>query len=215
MWSATWPREVRQLATDFMGKSDFQHLTIGSTELCANRNIQQKIIICEERDKANQLLKILKSIREQPSNEQKTLIFAQTKRAADQIARHLTREGYRAEAIHGDRSQSQREQILRDYRSGSIQFLVATDVASRGLDVNNIKHVVNFDYPQTTHDYVHRIGRTGRSKSTGTAYTFFTRENVSYNSNHVKELIDVLKEAKQEIPSELHDLVGKFRAFQR
>lgn len=206
MWSATWPREIRQLAADFMGNTYFEQLTVGSTELCANRNIEQRIICCDEREKAEQMFQILDKIKELPPNEQKTLIFAQTKRSADQIAFELKRGGFEAEAIHGDRSQHQRESILNDYRIGRLQFLVATDVASRGLDVNNIKHVINFDYPNTTHDYVHRIGRTGRSNSTGTAYTFFTVEN----RNNAPDLINVLKEAKQEVPPELRKLVMRF-----
>lgn len=79
---------------------------------------------------------------------------------------------------------------------------MATDVASRGLDVSDIKNVINFDYPNTTEDYVHRIGRTGRSKSNGTAYTFFTEENAS----HAGDLVAVLEEAKQEVSPDLHDL---------
>lgn len=201
MWSATWPREVRNLARDFLGK-DFMHLTVGSTELCANHNIKQVIRLCEEHEKYDSLLEIMKSISKLEPSEQKTLIFAQTKRLADELAKNLTRRGFNAEPIHGDRSQMQREKILDAFRRNLINVLVATDVASRGLDVSDIKHVINYDYPNTTEDYVHRIGRTGRSKSNGTAYTLFTEENGA----HAGDLVEVLKEAKQEIEPGLIEL---------
>lgn len=201
MWSATWPREVRNLAQDFLG-DDYMQLTIGSTELCANHNIKQVIRLCEEHEKYDVLLEIMEDIKQLEPSEQKTLIFAQTKRLADELAKNLNRRGFNAEPIHGNRSQTQREMILDAFRRNRINVLVATDVASRGLDVSDIKHVINYDFPNTTEDYVHRIGRTGRSKSNGTAYTLFTEENGA----HANELIDVLKEAKQDIEPGLIEL---------
>lgn len=121
--------------------------------------------------------------------------------------------GVRAEAIHGNRSQNQREEILDAYRRNKLQVLVATDVAARGLDVDGIKHVINYDYPNTSADYIHRIGRTGRSKSTGTAYTLFTEENAS----QAADLVSVLEEAKQEVEQDLMDFTkinyGKGKKF--
>lgn len=214
MWSATWPREVRNLARDFLG-NDYIQLTVGSTELCANHNIKQIIKVCDENEKYDVLLQILTDIQKLEPNEQKTLIFAQTKRLADELSSQLNRRGFDAEPIHGGRSQAQRESILDAYRRNRINILVATDVASRGLDVSNIKHVINFDYPNTTEDYVHRIGRTGRSKSNGTAYTLFTEENAS----HASDLIAVLEEAKQDIDPSLIELsklrFGKKNNFQK
>lgn len=201
MWSATWPREVRALARDFLGE-DYMQLNIGSTDLVANHNIKQVIRVCEENDKYDILLAIMQDINQLEPSERKTLIFAQTKRLADELATQLNRRGFNAEPIHGGRSQSQREQILDAFRRNRINVLVATDVASRGLDVSDIKHVINFDYPNTTEDYVHRIGRTGRSKSNGTAYTFFTEEN----AGQAGELINVLQEAKQEVDPALLEL---------
>lgn len=201
MWSATWPREVRNLAQDFLG-DDYMQLTIGSTDLVANHNIKQVIRICEENDKYDILLALMADINQLDPSERKTLIFAQTKRLADELATQLNRRGFNAEPIHGGRSQAQREQILEAYRNGRINVLVATDVASRGLDVSDIKHVINFDYPNTTEDYVHRIGRTGRSKSNGTAYTLFTEENAA----QAGDLIGVLEEAKQKVDPQLVEL---------
>lgn len=201
MWSATWPREVRILAKDFLG-DDYMQLTIGSTDLVANHNIKQVIRVCEENDKYDILLAIMKDIGQHEPSERKTLIFAQTKRLADELATQLNRRGFNAEPIHGGRSQAQREQILDAYRRNRVSVLVATDVASRGLDVSDIKHVINFDYPNTTEDYVHRIGRTGRSKSSGTAYTLFTEENAA----QAGDLINVLEEAKQDVDPALVEM---------
>src|SRR5689334_19565322 len=102
------------------------------------------------------------------------IVFARTKRGADKLARQLERRGHSAAPLHGDRSQSQRERALDDLRRGRVQVLVATDIASRGLDVEDITHVVNYDVPHTPEDYVHRIGRTGRVDALGDAFTFMS-----------------------------------------
>lgn len=202
MWSATWPREVQNLARDFIG-SDYIQLKVGSTELCTNHNIKQIVKVCEVNEKFDILFEIMKDIKQLAPNERKTLIFTQTKRMADQVAYQLKRGGFDAEPIHSGRSQAQREQILNAFRRNRVNVLVATNVASRGLDVDNIKHVINFDYPDTTEDYVHRNGRTGRSNSSGTAYTLFTEEN----AHLARDLISVLEDAKQDVDPELVDLV--------
>lgn len=201
MWSATWPKEVRQIARDFLGH-DYTQLTVGSTELCANHNIKQIIKVCEERDKYDELLQILDDISKLDQSDQKTIIFVQTKRLADQLSNQLRKRGFKSEPIHGDRSQRQRETTLDSFRTNQINTLIATDVAARGLDVSDIKHVINYDYPNTTEDYVHRIGRTGRSNSKGTAYTLFTPENF----NQANQLIQVLDEAKQDVCQELRQM---------
>jgi ATP-dependent RNA helicase RhlE len=100
------------------------------------------------------------------------LVFVRTKHGADRVARRLTRSGHAAIQIHGDRSQSQRNQALRNFSEGRHRVLVATDVASRGIDVANVAHVVNFDLPKVAEDFVHRVGRTGRASAKGVASTF-------------------------------------------
>lgn len=102
------------------------------------------------------------------------LIFARTKHRADKVARQLQRVNIRAAVIHGDRSQSQRITALEDFRRGKSRVLVATDIAARGIDVEGISHVVNYDVPMQPEDYVHRIGRTGRAEAAGRAYTLVT-----------------------------------------
>lgn len=206
MWSATWPEDVRELALDFL--NDFIQVNIGSSDLHANHNIKQVIKILTETEKSSELIKTLEDIRDQcrqkdSDSMDKILIFASTKRRVDAIVSGLRRRQFRAEGTHGDKSQSQRENTLRAYRTGRIDILVATDVAARGLDVNDIKAVINYDYPNTSEDYVHRIGRTARAGNKGTAYTFFTPDDCS----QARDLISVMKEAGQEVPSKLHDLV--------
>ena len=104
------------------------------------------------------------------------IVFARTKRGADRLARQLERRGHSVAALHGDRSQVQRERALRDLRRGRVQVLVATDIASRGIDVKDITHIINYDVPHTPEDYVHRIGRTGRADATGDAFTLMSPE---------------------------------------
>src|SRR5262245_5848888 len=104
------------------------------------------------------------------------IVFARTKRGADRLARQLEKRGHTVAALHGDRTQSQRERALRDLKRGRIEVLVATDIASRGIDVSDLSHVINYDVPVTPEDYVHRIGRTGRAEATGDAFTLMSHE---------------------------------------
>ncbi|KAG7259747.1 hypothetical protein CRUP_018840 [Coryphaenoides rupestris] len=131
-----------------------------------------------------------------------TLVFVETKKGADALEDFLYREGYACTSIHGDRSQRDREEALHQFRSGRCPILVATAVAARGLDISNVKHVINFDLPSDIEEYVHRIGRTGRVGNLGLATSFFNDKN----SNITKDLLDILVEAKQEVPSWLESL---------
>nr|KAG5710217.1 hypothetical protein BaRGS_006736 [Batillaria attramentaria] len=205
MWSATWPKEVQRLAEDFL--SSYIQVNIGAMELTANHNILQIIDVCMEHEKEDKLSKLLKEIMREKEN--KTIIFAETKRKVDDITRRIKRERWPAICIHGDKSQSERDWALNDFRTGKSPILVATDVASRGLDVDDIKFVINLDYPNNSEDYVHRIGRTGRSNNTGTAYTFFTPNN----SKQASDLIGVLQEAKQVVNPKLIQLAESARSF--
>uniref|UniRef100_A0A914MRL9 RNA helicase n=1 Tax=Meloidogyne incognita TaxID=6306 RepID=A0A914MRL9_MELIC len=198
MFSATWPKEVRTLAADFQNNP--VHLHVGSLELAANHNIQQHIEIIDEFGKQGRLFQLLDHIMRQ--RECKTLIFVETKRKADEITRNMRRDGWPALCIHGDKEQKEREWVLSEFKEGKTPILLATDVAARGLDVSDIKYVINYDYPNNSEDYVHRIGRTGRQDKTGTSYTFFTQNN----SPKARDLIKVLEEAKQVVPPRLHEL---------
>lgn len=201
MWSATWPTEVRELAQDFL--KQYIHLTVGSLELSANPNIKQIVKVCQQNDKQNELREILADIFDKKNGDPgKVLIFAQTKRSVEYLARFIDSCGVRCASIHGDKSQMQRDSTLNSFRSNRVDILVATDVAARGLDVDGIQYVINYDYPNGSEDYIHRIGRTGRRNNKGTAFTLFTEENGPL----ARDLIKVLKEAKQEISSELYEL---------
>ncbi|XP_046583225.1 LOW QUALITY PROTEIN: ATP-dependent RNA helicase DBP2-like [Haliotis rubra] len=203
MWSATWPKEVRKLAEDFL--KDYCQVNIGALQLSANHNILQIIDVCQEYEKENKLVKLLEGIMQERDN--KTLIFMETKRKCDDLSRRMKRDGWPVMAIHGDKSQQERDWVLNEFRTGKTPLLIATDVASRGLDVEDIKFVINFDYPACSEDYVHRIGRTGRSNNTGTAYTFFTPSN----SKQVNDLVSVLREANQNINPKLLQLAESNR----
>ncbi|KAM9314591.1 putative ATP-dependent RNA helicase DDX5 [Pholidichthys leucotaenia] len=195
MWSATWPKEVRQLAEDFL--KDYVQINIGALQLSANHNILQIVDVCSDMEKEDKLIRLLEEIMSEKEN--KTIIFVETKRRCDELTRRMRRDGWPAMGIHGDKSQQERDWVLNEFRYGKAPILIATDVASRGLDVEDVKFVINYDYPNSSEDYIHRIGRTARSQKTGTAYTFFTPNNMK----QAGDLISVLREANQAINPKL------------
>ena len=133
-----------------------------------SEHIEQDIIVAATKeDKIERLMELLG----QPDYD-KVLVFTQTKHAAQRLAEILSKDGIPADAIHGNKTQSQRERALRNFKEHRARVLVATDVAARGLDVPSVSHVINFDQPNTYEDYVHRIGRTGRAGKSGKAWTF-------------------------------------------
>ncbi|KAK8172201.1 P-loop containing nucleoside triphosphate hydrolase protein [Phyllosticta citrichinensis] len=198
MWSATWPKEVRQLASDY--QTDFIQVNIGSMDLSANHRITQIVEVVSEFEKRDKMSKHLERIMDDKAN--KVLIFTGTKRVADDITRFLRQDGWPALSIHGDKQQNERDWVLNEFRTGKSPIMVATDVASRGIDVKNITHVLNYDYPNNSEDYVHRIGRTGRAGAKGTAITFFTTEN----AKQARDLLQVLIESKQQIDPRLSEM---------
>merc|ERR1712137_453101 len=187
MFSATFPREIQQLASDFL--QDYIFLQVGRVG-SATESIDQRVIRVDERDKKEALLDLLDAI---PGL---TLIFVETKRNCDYIEDFLYDKGYPAVAIHGDRNQREREAALQLFRTEDRPILVATDVAARGLDIDNVLHVINYDLPHDINDYVHRIGRTGRAGHAGVATAMINEKN----SNIMKDLVEILGEAGQEVP---------------
>ncbi|KAE9988712.1 hypothetical protein EG327_003233 [Venturia inaequalis] len=198
MWSATWPKEVRALANDY--QNDFIQVNIGSMDLSANHRITQIVEVVSEMEKRDRMIKHLERIMDDKSN--KILIFTGTKRVADEITRFLRQDGWPALSIHGDKQQNERDWVLNEFKTGKSPIMVATDVASRGIDVKNITHVFNYDYPNNSEDYVHRIGRTARAGTKGTAITLFTMEN----SKQARDLVSVLTESKQQIDPRLTEM---------
>uniref|UniRef100_A0AAR2J6D4 RNA helicase n=1 Tax=Pygocentrus nattereri TaxID=42514 RepID=A0AAR2J6D4_PYGNA len=195
MWSATWPKEVRQLAEDFL--KDYVQINVGALQLSANHNILQIVDVCSDGEKEDKLVRLLEEIMSEKEN--KTIIFVETKRRCDDLTRRMRRDGWPAMGIHGDKSQQERDWVLNEFKFGKAPILIATDVASRGLDVEDVKFVINYDYPNNSEDYIHRIGRTARSQKTGTAYTFFTPNNMK----QAHDLVSVLREANQAINPKL------------
>jgi len=198
MWSATWPKEVKRLAEDYL--RDCFQVTIGSLDLAASHTIKQIVEVCTDFEKRGRLLKHLEKIMD--NAEHRSLVFSSTKRTADDITRFLRQDGWPALAIHGDKAQQERDWVLGEFKSGRSPIMVATDVASRGLDVKDVKFVINYDFPNNVEDYVHRIGRTGRAGATGTAITFFTPDNAKC----ARDLVKVMREAMQEVDPQLEEM---------
>jgi ATP-dependent RNA helicase RhlE len=173
-FSATLPEEIKRIINTFMRDPVTVSVVVGTTA----KNIYQDVITHTRND--NKIDILHKMMTEQ--NFDKTLVFAATKRYADLVCRELNDRGVKSNAIHGDKSQAQRQRSLDQFKSSSVKVLVATDVAARGLDISNVTHVINFDLPQSFQDYVHRIGRTGRAGKTGVALTFF--ESNGYTSSY-------------------------------
>ncbi|EGC39333.1 hypothetical protein DICPUDRAFT_27074 [Dictyostelium purpureum] len=188
MFSATWPKEVQSLANDFL--SDHIQVHIGSSELTANHNVNQIVEVCSEYEKKERLFKFLEA---NVSKDDKVIIFAETRKGVDELHRSLQSAGFKSIGIHGNKSQPERDFVLSQFKNGIFPIMIATDLASRGLDVKDIKFVVNYDFPNTIETYVHRIGRTARAGATGTSISFLTRENARL----ANDLIKVLSEAKQ------------------
>ncbi|OMO61409.1 hypothetical protein CCACVL1_23534 [Corchorus capsularis] len=196
LFSATFPNNIQRMAADFL--SNYVFLAIGRVGSSTGL-IVQRVELVEDMAKRTHLLDLLSA---QWSNgtctkHALTLIFVETKRGANELESWLSRKGFPAVAIHGDKIQMEREQALRSFKSGATPILVATDVASRGLDIPHVAHVINFDLPRNIDDYVHRIGRTGRAGKCGLATAFFSEKNMSL----AKSLTELMMEANQEVPS--------------
>ncbi|XP_076923283.1 DEAD-box ATP-dependent RNA helicase 37-like [Bidens hawaiensis] len=196
LFSATFPKEIQRLASDFLANYIF--LAVGrvgsSTDLIA-----QRVEYVQESDKRSHLMDLLHAQRANGVHGKQalTLVFVETKKGADSLEYWLCMNGFPATTIHGDRTQQEREQALRSFKSGNTPILVATDVAARGLDIPHVAHVVNFDLPNDIDDYVHRIGRTGRAGKSGLATAFFNDNNASM----ARPLSDLMQEANQEVPA--------------
>ena len=201
LWSATWPKEIQALANEFL--TNPYQVVVGSPDLKANHRIEQNFEFPSEFEKYPRLLEILKK----EMDGRRILIFAETKRGCDSLTRQLRQDGWPALSIHGDKSQKERDWVLGEFKSGKHPIMIATDVAARGLDVKEIKAVINYDMPSCAEDYVHRIGRTGRAGAEGLAFSFFS----SANAKMARQIVGILQEAKQVVPQELRQLAATSR----
>ncbi|MBT8401360.1 MAG: DEAD/DEAH box helicase [Rhodothermia bacterium] len=172
LFSATMPKAIQELTRSIQRDPEF--IEIGERRNPADTVIQH---VC--RVSTNTKMDILCHMLHNESTDN-VLIFSRTKHRADRIARTLGRKGFTATVMHSNRSQNQRQRALEGFRNGTFQILVATDVAARGIDVDGISHVINYDTPRHAEDYIHRIGRTGRAESSGEAITFVTRDEEQY-----------------------------------
>jgi len=189
MFSATFPREIQVLAQHFL--KNYLFLAIGRVGSTVQNIIQHVVLTHTEEQKHSMVLDLLASF-----SSGLTLIFVETKRAADALEDFLYRNGYNATSIHGDRSQAERERALRSFREMETPVMVATEVAARGLDIPNVLHVINYDMPNDIDSYVHRIGRTGRARKAGLATAFVSEKNRAI----LPDLLKLFIETNQEIP---------------
>jgi ATP-dependent RNA helicase DDX3X len=199
MFSATFPKAIQELASVFLHNYIFLAVgRVGST----SENITQTILWVNESEKRSYLLDLLSQFKEEAEGDSLTLIFVETKKGADALEEFLYQCKHPVTSIHGDRTQREREDALKCFRSGTCPVLVATAVAARGLDIPHVKHVINFDLPSDVEEYVHRIGRTGRMGNLGVATSFFNDKN----RNICSDLVELLIETKQELPNFLEEM---------
>ncbi|MCI1893451.1 MAG: DEAD/DEAH box helicase [Lactobacillus sp.] len=172
LFSATMPQQIMKLANKFMHEP--VTVKIKSKELTAD-TVEQYYVRAKDYEKFDIMTRLF-----DVQSPELTLIFGRTKRRVDELTRGLKARGYRAEGIHGDLTQQKRMSVLRQFKAGELDFLVATDVAARGLDISGVTHVYNYDIPQDPDSYVHRIGRTGRAGKKGVSVTLVTPNEVEY-----------------------------------
>ena len=185
-FSATMPGEITRLAGEML--RDPARVAVTPQSSTAER-IEQRVIHIEKSGKAALLAEVLKT-----EKIDRVLVFTRTKHGADKVVRTLNQAGHAAEAIHGNKSQNQRERVLAAFRSGTLRTLIATDIAARGIDVDGVSHVVNYDLPNVPESYVHRIGRTARAGRDGVAISFCDHEERAF-------LRDIERLIRMAIPS--------------
>jgi len=201
LFSATWPKSIQKLASTYL--TDAVHINIGETdELAANKSVTQEFVKLNDDEKDNKLWRFMDTF----TDKEKVIVFANTKRRIDKLSSNVLSSGYHCVVMSGDKSQQERDQGLADFVSGKAQIMFATDVCSRGLDIKGVTHVVNYDMARDVDSYIHRIGRTGRAGSTGTAITYV---NDDYDIPCSPALAKIAKEAGQTVPDWLEKLVLK------
>ncbi|MCU6707607.1 DEAD/DEAH box helicase [Paenibacillus sp. J5C_2022] len=201
LFSATMPANIQKLAQQFLKEPE--HVSVIPKQVTAP-SIEQAYIEVHERQKFEALGRLLDM-----ESPELAIIFGRTKRRVDELSEALQKRGYSADGLHGDLSQNQRDNVMRKFRDGSIDVLVATDVAARGLDVSGVTHVINFDLPQDPESYVHRIGRTGRAGKEGKAWTFVSPREIDHL--HFIERITRQRMTRKPLPSIAEAIEGKQR----
>lgn len=213
LFSATIPKKIKELAHKYM--DGYELITVKKEQLTTNLT-EQIYFEVKASDKFESLCRIIDI-----EDDFYGLIFCRTKNDVDTVASHLMDRGYDAEAIHGDISQAQREKTLGKFKKQNVNILVATDVAARGIDVNNLTHVINYSLPQDPESYVHRIGRTGRAGNEGTAITFITPSEykklmfiqriakTDIKKSKLPKVKDIIKARRKKIYEDLEEIINE------
>ena len=175
LFSATIPSEVRKIAEKYQKDPEFIKIADKRKNI---PKITQYAFRCDIRDKFNSLIRLIEAY-----DVNLALIFCNTKKSVDFVAKHLKKEEFKVDSLHGDMSQQTRDKVMNKFRNGNISILVATDVAARGLDIANVDVIINYDVPQNADDYIHRIGRTARAGKTGFAFTLVSKDEISRFNN--------------------------------
>ena len=211
LFSATMPYEIKKLSKKYMKSPINIAIDKGDVTVPLIDQLYYKVL---ERDKLDGFCRILDQ-----EDIELGIVFCRTKKGVDELADTLQDRGYLAEALHGDLSQAQRDKVMQKFRDGSIELLIATDVAARGIDVENVSHVINYDIPQDTESYVHRVGRTGRAGKKGVAITLVTpreikqllaiqhQTKVTLNAREIPSLEEVVNKQKQQWKEKLIDCI--------
>ena len=186
LFSATFPKEIEQLAAKTLHNP--KRVSIGIARPA--HTVSHTLYPVPHHLKKGLLFRLLDE-----TNTDSVLVFTRTKHRANRLAKQLNRKGYPVTSLHGNRSQNQRTAALKGFKKGQFQIMVATDIAARGLDIESISHVINFDMPDTADAYIHRIGRTGRAQRTGKAFTLTTPED----HDMVRKIEKIMK---QKLPTE-------------
>ncbi len=166
LFSATMPQQIKDLAQEILYEPAFVTITQKDS---TNKDITQQYYVVEERERDDALIRLMDY-----QNPSKSIVFCRTKKEVDRLSTYLAGQGYRAKGLHGDMEQRSREEVIKAFKRGALEVLVATDVAARGLDVRDVSHVFNYHIPFDSESYVHRIGRTGRAGKTGIAISIVT-----------------------------------------
>lgn len=203
-FTATWPVEVRRLASEFLADPVVIYVGDAKGSLNVNADVTQRVHILQPADKEHLLVELLAQT---AANSARVVVFCNAKKSCDTLERTIPRHlpGVRCAALHGDKDQFTRTRTLDAFKTGVCPVLIATDVAARGLDVKGVHAVVNYDMPQSIEDYVHRVGRTGRAGAKGIAHTFFTPRD----DRKAAALINLLRDNNEPVPDDLQAFAAR------
>ncbi|CAI9181240.1 unnamed protein product [Rangifer tarandus platyrhynchus] len=201
MTTASWPESTHRLAQSYLKQPMIVY--VGTLDLAAVNTVKQNIIVTTEEEKRSLIQEFLQSL----SPKDKVIVFVSRKLVADDLSSDLSIQGIPVQSLHGDREQCDRDQALEDFRSGRVKILIATDLASRGLDVSDVTHVFNYNFPRNIEEYVQRVGRTGRAGKTGESITLVTQDDWKI----ADKLIKILQRANQTVPPKLRSMADRFK----